>query len=461
LDRLGIGRRIRYWRERRGIPRALFAELIGRSKSWVEMAETGQRAPYRIDDLAHIATALRIDLGALLCEPIPEQAGDQQQQLLGMLRDAFQGNDPRQGLAEVARRLAVVDADDELVLVIDARGGWRIVKRRDLGKYGATLAFSMTVGPLLGPERSAELAASLETGRLSMRGVTALQGIVAGYRRLDDEIGSANLRPLVLHNLSVVGGLGRAGQDEPVTLALSGVHAELAQLAGWVSFDMGDVDAARGHYATALRAANKAGDDAMAAHTLGWMSYLATSDGKPQEGVRLAEVGVDRAARTPSRTLRASVARMKGRAHALAGEAQACAQAFGRAEVELAEADRSDDPEFIYCFDQAVLLAHQGMASVALGRPELARSVLERSLATLNPTWVRDRSLHLTWLAGSLVQAGEVPQACRVAIQAAELLERASSQRTAAVLRELHGQLRPWWSHQDVQALGDRLLTLS
>jgi hypothetical protein len=129
--------------------------------------------------------------------------------------------------------------------------------------------------------------------------------------------------------------------------------------------------------------------------------------------------------------------------------------------VELAEADRSDDPEFIYCFDQAVLLAHQGMASVALGRPELARSVLERSLATLNPTWVRDRSLHLTWLAGSLVQAGEVPQACRVAIQAAELLERASSQRTAAVLRELHGQLRPWWSHQDVQALGDRLLTLS
>ncbi len=101
------------------------------------------------------------------------------------------------------------------------------------------------------------------------------------------------------------------------------------------------------------------------------------------------------------------------------------------------------------------------MAYAALGQPDLARSVLQRSLATLDPTWVRDRALHLTWLAGSLVQAGEIPEACRVGIQAADLLERASSRRIAALLRDMHGQLRPWWNHRDVQELGDRLLTLS
>jgi len=460
LDPLGIGPRIRYWRERRGVPRAVFAELIGRSKSWVEMAETGQRAPYRIDDLAHIATALRVDLGALLCEPIPEQAGGQQQRLLGMLRDAFQGDDPRQGLAEVARRLTVADADGELVLTIDARGGWRIVKRRDLGRYSAALAFSLGAGPVLSPVRSGDLAAALDTGRLSTAGVGALRTIVAGYRRLDDEIGSASLRPLVLHHLSMVAALGRAGQDEPVTLALHGVYAELAQLAGWVSFDMGDLDAARGHYTVALKAANKATDAEMAAHTLGWMSYLASASGNPQEGVRLAEAGLDRAARTPSRTLRASVARMKARAHAMAGEAPACAQAFELARAELAHADRRDDPQFIYSFDEGVLLAHEGMAYVALGQPDRARAVLQRSLVQLDPTWVRDRAFHLTWLASSLVQAGEVAEACQVGIQAADLLERTSSQRTVALLRELHGQLRPWWSRRDVQELGDRLLTL-
>jgi transcriptional regulator with XRE-family HTH domain len=129
LDPLGIGPRIRYWRERRGIPRAALAGLIGRSKSWVEMAKTGQRAPYRIDDLAQIATALRADLGTLLCEPIPEQAGDQQQRLLGMLRDAFQRGDPTHGLAEIARRLSVTDADDGLVLIIRSQPDGRSAAR--------------------------------------------------------------------------------------------------------------------------------------------------------------------------------------------------------------------------------------------------------------------------------------------------------------------------------------------
>lgn len=460
MDPLGIGPRIRYWRERRGIPRAALAGLIGRSKSWVEMAETGQRAPYRIDDLAQIATALRVDLGTLLCEPIPEQAGDQQQRLLGMLRDAFQRGDPKHGLAEIARRLSVTDADDGLVLIIDRRGGWRIVKRRDLAKHGAALALSLTAGPLLGPERSAELGALLETGRLSRAGVGALRAIVAAYRRLDDEIGSASLRPLVVQHLSVVGGLGRAGQDEQVALGLSGVHAELAQLAGWLSFDMGDFDAARRHYAAALKAANNARDDAMAAHVLGWMSYLASADGNPQEGVRLAEAGSSRAARTPSRTLRASVARMQAGAHARAGESQACAKALGRAETELAAADRDDDPEFIYCFDEAVLLAHEGIAYVALGKHDVARSFLERSLTKLDSTWVRDRAFHLAWLAASLLQAGEIAEACRIGGQVADLLEQASSRRTTALLRQLHGELRPWWRRRDVQELGDRLLTL-
>jgi tetratricopeptide (TPR) repeat protein len=250
------------------------------------------------------------------------------------------------------------------------------------------------------------------------------------------------------------------GQDEQVALGLSGVHAELAQLAGWLSFDMGDFDAARRHYAAALKAANNARDDAMAAHVLGWMSYLASADGNPQEGVRLAEVGSSRAARTPSRTLRASVARMQAGAHARAGESQACAKALGRAETELAAADRDDDPEFIYCFDEAVLLAHEGIAYVVLGKHDVARSFLERSLAKLDSTWVRDRAFHLAWLAASLLQAGEIPEACRIARQVADLLEQASSRRTTALLRRLHGELRPWWRRRDVQELGDRLLTL-
>jgi len=460
LDPLGIGPLIRHWRERRGISRDVLAGLIGKSTSWVEMAETGRRAPYRIDDLARIAAALRVDLGTLLTTAVADQADDQRQQLLKMLRDAFQSRDPQQGLAMVAQRLAVGEADADLMLIVEPGGAWRIVKRRELGKYGAALALSLAADPMLDPERGAELVTSLETHRLGMSGVDALRAVVGGWRRLDDELGSASLRSLVLHNLRVVDGLGRAGPAEPVARELRLVHAELAQFSGWLSYDMGDADDAAGHYRTALRSAEQASDDAMAAHVLGWISYLASTTGDPQEGIRAADASLQRAAKTPSRTLRASLARMKARAHAHAGEAGACERALGRAQTELAAADPADDPAFIYWFDEAVLLAHAGIAYLLLDRPEPARAALERSLALANPAHVRDRAFHLTWLASSHAKAGEVSEACRVSLHAAGLLEQTSSERSVRRLRELHGALRPHWRRAEVRELGDRLFAL-
>src|SRR6266540_1758554 len=85
-------------------PRRTFAELVGRSRSWVEMAETGHRVPYNVLDLVSVARALRVDLAAFLCDPIPDLPDGEQQQLLATLRDASMGDDPRAGLARLAHR---------------------------------------------------------------------------------------------------------------------------------------------------------------------------------------------------------------------------------------------------------------------------------------------------------------------------------------------------------------------
>lgn len=193
---------------------------------------------------------------------------------------------------------------------------------------------------------------------------------------------------MVQHNLQIVTGLRTKSED--VRAARSTVAAELHQLAGWLSFDTGDYEAASAHYRAGLRAAERAGNDAMAAHVLGWMSYLTSTTTHPQEGVRIADAALQRAAKTPSRKLRASLARMKAHAHARAGETKGCERALGQAAAELATADPADDPEFIYWFDEAVLLAHAGIAYVLLEQPAQARAALERSLTTLDPTCVRD-----------------------------------------------------------------------
>lgn len=458
MDPWHIGPRMRHWRKRRGMAIGTLAGLLGRSASWVQMAEAGHRAPYNIVDLVKLAQALRIDLGVLLCDPVPGLPDDDHQQVLSTLRDAFMGSDPRTSLTRLAHRLADVEPGEDLMLVVLPGGQWKVVGRREAVKLGAVLGVSLAT-PALNRDQADELVASLNSREVGNAGVDALRAIVTGYRRLDDEIGSAALRPVVEHNLRVV--LTLQARSEDVRVGLGTVAAELHQLAGWLAFDAGDYDASGAHYRAGLRAAERAGNAAMAAHVLGWMSYLTSATSHPQEGLRIADAALRRVGETPSRRLRASLARMRAHAHARAGEVGACERALEQAGTELAAADPADNFEFIYWFDEAVLLAHAGIAYVLLERPAQARAALERSLTLLDPSCVRDRAFHLAWLASSHVQADEIPEACRVGIEAAALLDHASSERTAKLLRELHRvRLRPHWHMPVVRELGDRLYAL-
>ena len=61
-----IGPRVRYWRERRGLTRQHFGDLVGRSPSWVDKIEKGERQLDRLSVLDTIAQALDVPLHVLL-----------------------------------------------------------------------------------------------------------------------------------------------------------------------------------------------------------------------------------------------------------------------------------------------------------------------------------------------------------------------------------------------------------
>jgi transcriptional regulator with XRE-family HTH domain len=65
MDEREVGRRIAHWRKRRGLTQALFADRIGRSKSWVEKVEAGARRA-SLRHLEQIAAVLRVDLNVLI-----------------------------------------------------------------------------------------------------------------------------------------------------------------------------------------------------------------------------------------------------------------------------------------------------------------------------------------------------------------------------------------------------------
>ncbi|MEV4754779.1 helix-turn-helix domain-containing protein [Micromonospora sp. NPDC049559] len=65
-NELPIGRRVAYWRGRRNMTQQLFADRIGKSKSWVDKVERGARRLDRYSVINDIAGVLRVDVAQLL-----------------------------------------------------------------------------------------------------------------------------------------------------------------------------------------------------------------------------------------------------------------------------------------------------------------------------------------------------------------------------------------------------------
>ncbi len=63
---IAIGQRVRYWRMRRQLDRKQFADLVGRSTSWLDKIEKGERALLRLPMLERVAEALSIEPDILL-----------------------------------------------------------------------------------------------------------------------------------------------------------------------------------------------------------------------------------------------------------------------------------------------------------------------------------------------------------------------------------------------------------
>ncbi|WP_406071955.1 helix-turn-helix domain-containing protein [Micromonospora sp. NBC_01638] len=66
MDELPIGRRVAYWRGRRKMSQQVFADRLGKSKSWVDKVERGVRRLDKFSVLYEIADILQMDVQLLL-----------------------------------------------------------------------------------------------------------------------------------------------------------------------------------------------------------------------------------------------------------------------------------------------------------------------------------------------------------------------------------------------------------
>ncbi|MGE5829975.1 MAG: helix-turn-helix domain-containing protein [Micromonosporaceae bacterium] len=66
MDELPIGRRVAYWRGRRRLSQQVFADRLGKSKSWVDKVERGVRRLDKFSVIQEIAEVLQLDVPVLM-----------------------------------------------------------------------------------------------------------------------------------------------------------------------------------------------------------------------------------------------------------------------------------------------------------------------------------------------------------------------------------------------------------
>ena len=279
---------------------------------------------------------------------------------------------------------------------------------------------------------------------IGMPDVERFRTTVDFFVQLDNRFGGGHARQSLIQYLSTDGDrLLRGRYTDKVAHLLFSAVAEATLLAAWMAYDSAPTSGLAQRYFIQALALAQAGDDRLlGASILDAMSHQATYVGRFHEAANLA-----RAARTGTRglatpTLMAHFHTMEARALARLGDAKACDIALSQAVREFERGKPEDDPAWIQYFDEAELSAEFGHCFRDLGRPVDASQHASQCLAAIDETtFLRSDFFATVVLADAYLAAGELEQACNVALKALASGEQLRSARCVRYVGEFRQRL--------------------
>lgn len=148
-----IGGRVRYWRERRNLGRKQFADMVGRSTSWLDKIESGERELVRLPMIERVAEALGVDPTVLTdtaCAQLATQCVDVHE--VRAIRDALASYP---GLARTADHVNLTAIDRQVAYLDQA---WLSSRFTVVARHLPKLMLEAQCGSLAAPA-AAQIAA--------------------------------------------------------------------------------------------------------------------------------------------------------------------------------------------------------------------------------------------------------------------------------------------------------------
>jgi len=305
--------------------------------------------------------------------------------------------------------------------------------------HAAEVAVGMDAGPAARQWTAPREAGTPLPGRVSRGDVDQVEAITSALRGLDYGHGGGACREAVVAQTRWVHQLLAAGATDDVRHRLVLACADLDNLAGWTSFDVGLYACARGYFARALTQARRAGDASLIANVLYRAGRLHLHQGLTREALRFFQLGQIAAVESCCLVTVAMLSANQAWAYGILGDVVQATTALNRAHEDFARATGPTAP-WVRFFGPTDLEALSGMAQLELAahdrsRLALARVSLGTALAARGSDMARSRTFELTALAVAVLRDGDVDEGLSLGEEALDLAQRVRSVR---VLDRLH-----------------------
>ncbi|MFJ8110863.1 hypothetical protein [Streptomyces sp. NPDC096132] len=321
--------------------------------------------------------------------------------------------------------------------------------------------------PLPEPE---SFPTSRARGRLSKPELDLLESTTVMFRQWDAQCGGGLRRKAVVGQLHEVTDLLQEPQPEATSRKLFKVAAELAELAGWMSYDVGLQPTAQKYFVLALHAAKEAGDRPLGSYILSSMSRQMIHLGRPEDALELIHLAQYGSRDCASPRTQSMLYAMEARAYANMGQPGRCKRAVRMAEDTFADADEWDepDPDWIRFFSEAELYGENShsfrdLAYVAGRSPtyaSLAEPLMHKAVQLFAGDGDHQRSyvLNLIGMATVHLLRQEPGQSAQLAAQAMKEAKKVRSERVNTRIRKtVDTAVRDFGDLSEVVDLTERL----
>ncbi|MER5933409.1 hypothetical protein [Streptomyces sp. NPDC002054] len=284
--------------------------------------------------------------------------------------------------------------------------------------------------------------------RLSEPELDLLEATTVMFRQWDAQCGGGLRRKAVVGQLHEVTDLLQENHPAPVVKRLFKVAAELAELAGWMSYDIGLHPTAQKYFVLALHASKEAGDKPLGSYILSNMSRQMIHLGRPEDALELIHLAQYGSRDCAGPRTQAMLYAMEARAYANMGQPSRCKRAVRMAEDTFGDAglDGVPEPDWIRFFSEAELNgenahSYRDLAYVAGRSPtyaSLAEPVMERAVELFAKDEEHQRSyaLNLIGMATVHLLQRQPEQATVLVDQALDVAGKVRSERVNTRLRK-------------------------